>query len=136
VIGAGAFLRRWQGADKICDSFPGSLAVPKKLYSEMAVFTPTDHRYLHRQGDWLLRDGNLQCEIGSCIQRNITAHPATRWREVEQHSFSRTGIGLDTGRVADWDSKPASWLHYQNLRVESYRTYREKQGKINLYTML
>ena len=111
VIRAGVYFRRWQGLDKICDSFTVSLTVPKKLYSEVTVFTPANHRYFHCQGDWLLSNSNLQCEIGACIQRDVAAHLATRGREVEQDPFSCTGIALDTGRVADWHSKATSWLH-------------------------
>ena len=37
----------WQGLDKICHSFAGPLTVPKKLYSDVAVFTPADHRYFY-----------------------------------------------------------------------------------------
>ena len=83
VIRAGVYLWGWQGRDKICDSFTVSLTEPKKLYSEVTVFTPANHRYFHRQGDWLLSNSNLQCEVSSCIQRDVAAHPATSGREVE-----------------------------------------------------
>ncbi len=101
MIRAGVYFHRWQGLDKICNSFTGSLTVPKKLYSEVTVFTPANYRYFHCQGDWLLSHSDLQCEIGSCIQLDVTAHPATRGREVEQDPFSGSGITLDAGRVAD-----------------------------------
>ena len=105
------YFRRWQGLDKICDSFTVSLTVPQKLYSEVTVFAPANHRYFHRQRDWLLSNSNLQREIGSCTQRDVATHSATSGREVEQDPFSGTGIALDTGRVTDWHSKTTSWLH-------------------------
>jgi hypothetical protein len=108
----------WQSLDKICDSFTSSLTVPKKLDSDLTVFTPADHRYFYRQWDWLLSHCDLQCEIGPCIQRDITSHFASGGREVEQNSFSCTGIALDPGRVADRDSKTTSWLHREHLRTD------------------
>jgi len=101
----------WQDPNKIGDSFTVSLAVPEKLYSDVAVFTPANHRYLNCQGDWFVSYGDLQCEIRSCAQGNVATHLATSGREVEQDSFSCTGIALDTGRVADWHSRATSWLH-------------------------
>jgi len=72
----GGYFRWWQGRYKICDSFTVSLTVPKKFHSEVAVFTPANHRDFHGQWGWFLRNSNPQCEIGSCIQRNVAAHPA------------------------------------------------------------
>jgi len=101
----------WQDSDKIGNSFTISLTIPEKLYSEVAVFTPANHRYLNCQGDWFVSNGNLQCEIGACTQGNVATHLATSGREVEQDSFSCTGIALDIGWVADWHSRATSWLH-------------------------
>ena len=103
--------RLWQDPDKIGDSFTVSLAIPEKLYSDVAVFTPANHRYLNRQRDWFVSHGNLQREIGSCAQGYVASHLATGRREVQQDSFSCSGIALDRGRVADWDSRATSWLH-------------------------
>jgi hypothetical protein len=69
--------RLWQDSDEVCDSFTVSLAIPKELYSKVAFFTPANHRYLNCQGDWFVSNGNLQCEIGSCIQRDVAAYLAT-----------------------------------------------------------
>lgn len=67
VIGMGRYFSRWQGFDKICDSFTVPLTVPKKLHAEVAVFAPTNDRDFYGQGRWLLSHSNLQREIGSCV---------------------------------------------------------------------
>jgi hypothetical protein len=142
MIRVGMCVRRWQGFDKICDSFTDSLTIPKKLYSHVTIFTPADHRYFYCQGDWLLSYSNLQGEIGSCIQRNVAAHSASGGREVEQNSFSFSGIALDTGRVNDWNSKTTSRLHCHALRCITIGFFmsllvsigREKE-KLNSWTM-
>lgn len=85
------------GFDKICDSFTVSLTVPQKLYSEVTVFTPANHRYFHCQRGWFLSNSNPECEIGSCVQRDVAAHPAACEREVEQDLISGAAIALDTG---------------------------------------
>jgi hypothetical protein len=83
MIGAGVRSCRWKDSDKLCDSLTVSLAIPKKLYSEVAIFTPPNHRYLNRKGDRLMRHGYLQCQITSCAQRDVATHLATGGREVE-----------------------------------------------------
>lgn len=75
--------RWWQDSDKLCDSFTVSFAVPKKLYSEVAIFTPANHRYLNCKGDRLMRHGYLQCQITSRTQRDAATYLATGGREVE-----------------------------------------------------
>ena len=105
------YSRQWQDPDRLCNSFTVSLTTPEKLYSEVAVLTPANHRYLDCQGDWLVSNCNLQSEIGSCTQGNVAMHLATSGREVERDSFSCTGTALDTGRVADRHTRGTSWLH-------------------------
>jgi hypothetical protein len=115
----GGYFRRWQGRYKICDSFTVSLAVPKKLHSEMPIFAPANYRYFHGQGSWFLRNSNSQCEIGSRIQCDVAAYSAASGRKVDQDSFSGADIALDIRRIADWNSQATSWLHrHNNLRDE------------------
>ncbi|OGW49974.1 MAG: hypothetical protein A2V62_07815 [Nitrospirae bacterium RBG_19FT_COMBO_58_9] len=129
----GRYFNWWQGFDQICHAFTVSLTVPQKLYSEVAVFTPANHRDFHCQGGWFLSYSNLQREIGSCIQRNVAAHTTTSGREVEQDPFSGVGIALDTGKVADRHSKATSWLHRSILRRELLQAVQEPS--VTAYTI-
>lgn len=90
------------------DPFAVSLAVPKKLDSKLAVFTPADNGHFHSQRGSLLGHRNLQREIGAFIQRNVATHSATRGREIEQGAFPGEGIALDIGRIADGNAVATS----------------------------
>ena len=70
----GGYCHRWLGFDKVCDSFTVSLTIPQKLYSEVPVFAPANHRDFHGYGSWFLLNSNPQCEIGSCVQCDVAAH--------------------------------------------------------------
>src|SRR5262245_25912898 len=74
---------RWQGSDKLCDSLTVALAISKKLYSDVAIFTPANHRYFNFKGHRLMRNGYLQCQVTFCIQRDVATYLATGGREVE-----------------------------------------------------
>ena len=83
MIELGVKPRLWLDADQVCDSFTVPLTVPEKLYSDVPVFTPANHRYLNCQGDWFVGNGNLQCQITSCTQCDVATYLAAGGREVE-----------------------------------------------------
>lgn len=93
--------RSFAAFDQIGEVLTDSLCVPKKLDTELVVFVPTHDGDFDGKRRFCFRRLDVQREVAAWCQGDGTLHAASRWREIEEGSFSRAIVGLDAGGVPD-----------------------------------
>jgi hypothetical protein len=85
--------------DQICDSFTNTLSIPQKFNAELVVSVPAYNGNLDREGRFNFRGFDVQREVASRSQGDVTLHSAACCRDVEERSFCGAVVGLDAGRI-------------------------------------